>query len=159
MVKRLLAVSLCVALGLGVARDARAEVLADSRFRPDTHGFAFANWGEGEHPHGDMTADDAAYLFGEQVCARFENESCVPTPGARLWVEEMNKQAGGGHCEGLAALSAAFFINQESVQDYGGSKARDLPPSDPIVMRRCSRPAEKPASTACSRSSTPWSRR
>lgn len=117
---------------------ARAEVLVDSGFRPSPNGFAFANWGGEEHPIAELTPDDAAYLFGEQACARFENESCVPTPGARLWLQEMNKSKEGGHCEGMAVLSAAFFTRHEDVSEYGASEAQALKPDDEILMRTIS---------------------
>lgn len=117
---------------------AHAEVLVDSGFRPSPDGFSFANWGGDEHPIAELTPDDAAYLFGEEACARFENQSCVPTPGARLWLQEMNKSKEGGHCEGMAVLSAAFYTQQENVADYGADKAQALRPDDEILMRTIS---------------------
>jgi hypothetical protein len=82
-----------------------------------------------------MLPEDAAYLFGDQVCARREGDDCIPTPGARMWVEHVNKQAGGGHCEGLAVLSAAFFTGHESVEVFGGNMTHELPQSDDFLLR------------------------
>ncbi|MBP8177418.1 MAG: hypothetical protein KAX77_06575, partial [Xanthomonadales bacterium] len=76
------------------------EVVADSGFRPQPHGFSFQNWGGKEHPHAQLTADDAAYLFGDQVCARKQGDRCVPTPAASMWIAEMNRATESGHCEG-----------------------------------------------------------
>lgn len=121
-----------------LATSGRSEVLVDSGFRPTPHGFGFANWGGDEHPQATLKPDDAAYLFGEQACARIENESCIPTPGARLWLEAMNKSKEGGHCEGMAVLSAAFFIEAESLSDYGGDATQALKPDDEILMRTIS---------------------
>jgi hypothetical protein len=135
MLRKLLVWALGIAM-LPLA--ARAEVLVDSGFRPSPDGFSFANWGGDEHPIAELTPDDAAYLFGEEACARFEDQSCVPTPGARLWLKEMNASKGGGHCEGMAVLSAAFFIRAEDVSEYGASKAVALKPNDEILMRTIS---------------------
>lgn len=135
MMRKVLVCALWTAL---LPLTAHAEVLVDSGFRPFPNGFSFANWGGDEHPIAELTPDDAAYLFGEEACARFEDQSCVPTPGARLWLQEMNKSKEGGHCEGMAVLSAAFYTQQENVADYGADKAQALRPDDEILMRTIS---------------------
>jgi hypothetical protein len=134
MMRKVLACAILAALSTSVA----AEVLVDSGFRPTPDGFGFANWGGDEHPNAELKPDDAAYLFGEQACARIENDSCVPTPGARMWLQAMNKSKEGGHCEGMAVLSAAFFIKAEDIGDYGGSQTKALAPSDETLMRTIS---------------------
>ena len=114
------------------------EVVADSGFRPQPHGFSFQNWGGTEHPHAQLTADDAAYLFGDQVCARRQGDSCVPTPAANMWIAEMNRATESGHCEGMAALSAAFYVKTEKVDEYGAGQAFALKPDDSELMRSIS---------------------
>ncbi|GAK50371.1 hypothetical protein U14_01601 [Candidatus Moduliflexus flocculans] len=114
------------------------KVAADTEFRPKPHGFKFENWGGGENPQGDLTADDARCLFGDQVCARIKDGKCEPTPAAKTWVKAMNKSMTGGHCEGMAALSAAFFAGAENAQDYGAKTAFDLETSNAPVMRAIS---------------------
>jgi len=121
-----------------VTPSAIARTLVDSGFRPDKHGFSFPNWGGSEHPISALTPDDAAYLFGEQACARIRKGKCVATPGARLWLSEMNKSMEGGHCEGMAALSAAFYREIEEVDDYGANQTSQLTPDDAVLMRTIS---------------------
>lgn len=110
------------------------KVLADSGFRPKPHGFGFANWGGDEYPHSDLTPNDAVDLFGERVCARWDGDTCVPTPAAKAWIKEMNEMMKGGHCEGMAAMSAAFHIKQEQPVDYGAKQAFELSPKDRELM-------------------------
>lgn len=138
MRKRILVASLCLALGGQFPNMALAQVIADSGFRPKPHGFSFENWGGGEHPHSKLTPDDVAFLFGDQACARKQGDTCIPTPGAKLWMEQMNKATEGGHCEGMAVLSAAFHVRQESVDDFGARQAFELKPDDEWLMRTIS---------------------
>jgi hypothetical protein len=138
MRKRILVASLCLALGGQFPNMALAQVIADSGFRPKPHGFSFENWGGGEHPHSKLTPDDVAFLFGDQACARRQGDTCIPTPGAKLWMEQMNKATEGGHCEGMAVLSAAFHVRQESVDDFGARQAFELKPDDEWLMRTIS---------------------
>jgi cell division septation protein DedD len=114
------------------------QVVADSGFRPKPHGFSFENWGGKQHPQSLLTADDAAYLFGDQVCARKQGASCVATPAASMWIAEMNRATEGGHCEGMAALSAAFYVKSEKLDDYGAAQAFALKPDDGGLMRNIS---------------------
>ena len=138
MLKRISMVSLLLALGATSQAWAQGQVVADSGFRPKPHGFSFENWGGNTHPHGKLTPNDAAYLFGDQACARKEGDACVPTPGAKMWIDQVNKSAEGGHCEGLAALSAAFYVKQEKVDEFGATQAFALKPDDEWLMRTIS---------------------
>lgn len=113
---------------------AQGKVLADSGFRPKPNGFGFANWGGDEYPYSDLTAIDAVALFGERVCARWEGETCVPSAATKAWLKEMNEMMKGGHCEGMAALSAAFHVKQEQPVDYGAKQAFELSPKDKELM-------------------------
>lgn len=115
-----------------------SEVVADSGFRPNPNGFSFENWGGNEYPDSDLTADDAVTLFGDDVCARWDGDDCVPTPAAELWVERMNAAMKGGHCEGMAAMSAAFYTKAESLSDYGAKQTYALKPDDAELLRAIS---------------------
>ena len=119
-----------------VSDDAKGagKVIADSGFRPKPSGFSFENWGGDTYPHSDLTPSDAVALFGERVCARWEGESCIPNPAAKTWLNEMNQMMKGGHCEGMAALSAAFHVKEESPADYGAKEAFQLSPKDDPLM-------------------------
>ena len=112
----------------------KGTVIADSGFRPKPGGFSFENWGGDQYPHSDLTANDAVVLFGERVCARWQGDTCVPTPATKTWLNEMNQMMKGGHCEGMAALSAAFHIKQEKPSEYGGKQAFELTPKDRTLM-------------------------
>jgi hypothetical protein len=87
----------------------QGQTLSDSGFRPKPEGFGFENWSGDQYPMADLTADDARAIFGDRVCARFSGNSCAPTPAAKLWLQEMNQMMKAGRCEGMAALSAAFY--------------------------------------------------
>lgn len=131
--------SLCISSRVSLAADgakeaAKGKVLADSGFRPKPNGFSFENWGGNEYPYSNLTSNDLVALFGEQVCARWNGNTCVATPAAKVWLNEINQMMKGGHCEGMAALSAAFQIKQESPGDYGGKQAFDLTPKDRSLM-------------------------
>jgi hypothetical protein len=115
-----------------------AKVLADTGFRPSPNGFSFENWSGDQYPYSDLTANDAMGLFGERVCARIEGEQCIPTPAAKLWLQGANKMKKGGHCEGMAAMSGAFYIKQEKPADYGANQAFGLKPEKKELMRTIS---------------------
>ena len=112
----------------------KGTVIADSGFRPKPGGFSFENWGGDQYPYSDLTANDAVGLFGEKVCARWEGDICVPTPATKTWLAEMNQMMKGGHCEGMAALSAAFHIKEEKSSEYGGKQPFELTPKDRALM-------------------------
>lgn len=114
------------------------KAVADSGFRPRPNGFGFENWSGDRYPISNLTADDAAALFGDRVCARFQGDSCEPTAAAKLWVAEMNRMMQGGRCEGMAALSAAFHVKEEAVGDYGAKQPFELQPKDADFMRTIS---------------------
>jgi hypothetical protein len=121
-----------------VKTDTGDNVLADTGFRSDPNGFSFENWGGDQYPQGKLTIEDARCLFGDRICERIKGGQCIPTPAAKLWVQEMNKGMEGGHCEGFAALSAAMFVGRDDPQWYGGSTAFALKPTDEGLLRRIS---------------------
>ncbi len=122
----------------GAEPGAQGTVVADTGFRPTPNGFSFANWGGSEKPQANLTVADAQCLFGNDVCARVTGGRCEPTPAARMWIAEMNKEMREGHCEGLAVLSAAFFAGQRQPQTYGGKTAYELKESNSALLRTVS---------------------
>lgn len=138
MVRQLATGFLATVLAASFSPSARAGVLADSGFRPKPNGFSFENWGGKQYPYSRLTADDSYFLFGDQACARIKDDSCVPTPGARLWIDEMNRSTEGGHCEGMAVLSASLYSKFDSVADYGARSAFELKPDNRELMRSIS---------------------
>jgi|GEM_PF-1768543 len=123
-------VSFLLACSSAASVSAEDKNLVDSGFRPKPSGFSFPNWGGDEHPGAQLTANDLVDLFGERVCVRWQGNDCVPTPGARLWIEQQNAAMKGGHCEGMAALSSAFHVNKENPSEYGSSPAFSLTPNN-----------------------------
>ncbi|MFQ3633255.1 MAG: hypothetical protein SNJ65_16870, partial [Roseiflexus sp.] len=103
-------------------------------FQPDVHGFQFENYGN-EYPNSDLTVNELRQMFGDVVCARIQNGNCVLKPNARLWMQEINNAMLGGHCEGMAVLSLAFFAGREDPVRYGGSPPFSLQPSAPLLRR------------------------
>ena len=133
--------SAIIALGLGWQAQAEGggKTLADSGFRPKTNGFSFENWSGDQYPYANLTPNDLVILFGDRVCARWDGDKCVPTPGATLWIEKQNAGMRGGHCEGMAALSSAFHVNTENPGDYGASPTFSLKPEFHELMSTISR--------------------
>ena len=138
MIRRIAIAALMTTAVGALSSQSQAEVLADSGFRPKPNGFSFANWGGKQYPDSRLTPDDVRYLFGEQACARIKANLCVPTPGATLWIDQMNRSTEGGHCEGMAVLSASFFSNLDAVDEFGARQAYELKPDNDLLMRTIS---------------------
>ena len=106
-------------------------VVADTGFRPWPNGFSFFNWGATAAPNNfltasnatpaGMTAADLRTMFGDGVCAGFFRGQCRLTPVAENVLTELNAQGDGGHCYGLAALSARIYDGRESTLTYGAT--------------------------------------
>lgn len=97
----------------------------DFGFRPDLHGFRFENYGD-DIEVTNLTPDEMRRMFGDQVCARISGDSCTLTPPAAQWMEQINGDMAGGHCEGMAVLSLMMYTGQVSAGQFGGSQASDL---------------------------------
>ncbi len=100
------------------------QYVADSGFRPATNGFPFENYGNADVQQ-NLTANEMKRMFGDQVCGA-TGKKCVLTPPAQEWMDETNKAMDGGHCEGMAALSALFYKNAENVKDFGANSVNAL---------------------------------
>lgn len=98
--------------------------VSDLGFRPETHGFAFPNYGgEGET---NLTPNDARRMFGDQVCAQIDGDTCLLTPPATQWLEQINSSMNGGHCEGMAVLSNLFYTGQLKPSAFGADTVPSL---------------------------------
>ena len=106
---------------------------ADLGFRPGVNGFGFENYGNDVGPT-NLTPVEMRRMFGDQVCARIQDDTCTLTPVAGQWMQQTNDAMSGGHCEGFAALSLLMYTSQVSAADFGGSTAHDLalPNNDPL---------------------------
>jgi len=94
----------------------------DLGFRPKPDGFGFENYGTGA-PVTNLTAADMKRLFGGAACVSPTAATCVLTPPAAEWMDRQNAGMGGGHCEGMAALSLLFYTGKQSVTDFGSVSA------------------------------------
>lgn len=101
------------------APDSETTADADSGFRPQTHGFSFPNYGD-EHPEGDLTVAEARRMFGDAACRSVNDKGCRPSLATKMWIKSANQAMAGGHCEGMAVLSALVFQGEEELTRLGG---------------------------------------
>jgi hypothetical protein len=106
----------------------------DLGFRPAENGFSFSNYGD-DLEVTNLTEAELRRMFGDQVCARLEGDQCTLTPPAQQWMEQLNGDMAGGHCEGMAALSLLMYTDQVSEADFGGAQASQLDINDPGLQR------------------------
>ncbi len=110
------------------------EVVYDLGFNPVDNGFSFENYGD-DIPATNLTETEMRRMFGDQVCARVDGDTCTLTPPASQWMEEINSAMAGGHCEGMAVLSLMMYTEQISPADFGGSVASELDINDEALQR------------------------
>jgi len=116
------------------ANTAPGEVVYDLGFKPEQNGFSFENYGD-DIQAVNLTADELRRMFGDQVCSRLDGDICTLTPPAEQWMEQINGDMAGGHCEGMAVLSLMMYTNQVSAADFGGSVASELDINDEKLQR------------------------
>jgi hypothetical protein len=110
-----------------------AEPCITNGFDPAVDGFGFANWGEA----GAIGATEMIALFGRKnVCASGSGSKCVMYPAAQEWADQVNESMAGGHCEGMAVLSARLFRGDDAIDqlDPNAGSTFDLDPSDRDVI-------------------------
>jgi hypothetical protein len=110
------------------------DVVYDLGFDPQQNGFSFENYGD-DIPAVNLTANELRRMFGDEVCARIDGSECTLTPPAEQWMEQVNGDMAGGHCEGMAVLSMMMYTNQISPSDFGGSLASELDINDENLQR------------------------
>ena len=94
-------------------------------FAPSTQGFKFQNYGN-EDGIENLTPAEVKRMFGPDVCADMEGETCILTPAAKQWMDETNKGMDGGHCEGLATMALLFDLKKLNASDFGAPTAYEL---------------------------------
>lgn len=102
---------------------ADSELIASLKYDPQINGFNFENY---TTEYKNLTPAEVRRLFGDDVCASIKNDNCILTPTARQWMSQINEAMAGGHCYGMAALSATFYMNQENPADFGNDHAFGL---------------------------------
>lgn len=125
----------CLALAPVLATFAQGTVLADTGFRPQQHGFSFANYGNETKPV-NLTPAAMRELFGDRACKTVQNGECALTATAQAWMTKINNDMNGGHCEGMAALSKLIFTGQVSLAslDPNAKSIADLKADNPRVQ-------------------------
>ncbi|MCB9143957.1 MAG: hypothetical protein H6635_01190 [Anaerolineales bacterium] len=113
---------------------APGDLVYDFGFVPESNGFSFENYGD-ETDVTNLTADELRRMFGDEVCADINGDECILTPPAEQWMEQVNGDMAGGHCEGMAVLSLMMYTGQISASDFGGSQASDLDLNDETLQR------------------------
>ena len=109
----------------------RADLIGqpiDSGFRPDTGGFAFANFDDRAYP---QSFDTQAFLDtvggGPRVCVDGVTDPCVLTEEATIFADAVNEARAAGHCEGMvvyAAVRHRFGLRPDT---------SSLPPDERVV--------------------------
>jgi hypothetical protein len=97
----------------------------DIGFRPEVNGFSFENYGS-DQPVTNLTPEEMRRMFGDQVCASLQGDTCLLIPPAEQWMEQTNAGMDGGHCEGFAALSLLFYSGIVDPNQFGGATAAEL---------------------------------
>ncbi|MBM4460864.1 MAG: hypothetical protein FJ011_24405 [Chloroflexi bacterium] len=113
---------------------AATAMIADLGFRPEVHGFNFENY-SAEPNVQSLTAVEVRRLFGDQVCATLSGGRCVLTPPGQQWLEQINGDMAGGHCEGMAVLSLLMYTDHVTETLFGGRNAIDLAFDNPALQR------------------------
>lgn len=114
--------------GTAIAGQPTPYTCADTGFRPDPHGFSFANWG-GVTAGDAITTETLVALFGaENVCVEGEQHPCVPRPAAIQWAAQMNELLASGRCEGMSVEAERFFAGLAKLKslDRSAHTAADL---------------------------------
>ena len=120
--------------GATLPQSSPGDVVFDFGFNPEVNGFSFENYGDDINAT-NLTAYEMRRMFGDGVCARLDGDTCTLTPPAEQWMEQINGDMSGGHCEGFAVLSMLMYTEQISPSDFGGSSASDLDISDEYLQR------------------------
>ena len=111
-----------------------AEGVIGNGFLPELNGFSFENYGS-EAGATDLTPAELQRMFGDGVCASTANGGCLLTPPAQQWMEQINSYMGGGHCEGMAVLSALMYYDQIDPAQFGNQTVHDLSVNNEDLQR------------------------
>jgi hypothetical protein len=98
-------------------------IVADSGFRPKPDGYSFENY-VGKKRNGkivpELAVSDLLKMFGEsEVCIKLQNGVCTPRQEALAWLNQMNAEFLGGHCEGMAVSSLVLWKGLDTASNYG----------------------------------------
>ena len=117
-----------------------ASLVADTAFRPATHGLPFENYGkvlpDGSAPI-NLTADDVRAMFGDKVCADAAAGKCDLTPEAKTWLDSTNREMAGGHCYGFSIAAELLWQGKLNAAAFGANAipALDISHNQPLQRR------------------------
>ncbi len=123
--------------GTSIAGQPTPYTCADTGFRPDAHGFSFANWG-GVTAGDAITTKTLVALFGAQnVCVDAGQSQCTPRPAALQWAAQMNELLANGRCEGMSVAAERFFTGLTKLKnlDKNARTAADLSNSNRRLVK------------------------
>ncbi len=86
-------------------------------FELDVDAFSFRNYGS-SFPEGNLSITEIYEIFGEGVCLSVEGDTCVPSPGAQIWIDQMNDVMAQGHCLGFTVLAYDLFRKNISPERF-----------------------------------------
>ncbi len=129
----LVSVLTCSLVTSALAQQAPAAV--NSGFDPAVGSFGFENYG-GDAGYKNLSEVEMVRLFGEGVCSSVQSGVCTLSPVAQQWMNETNTSMNGGHCEGMAVLSALFYTGKVNLADFGPGVVKDLQIKDNEKLQR-----------------------
>ncbi len=88
-------------------------------------GFDFENYGN-DAGQVNMTAANLVDLFGSQVCQTGSGSSCVLSPSAHHWLDQVNASMANGHCMGFSVSALRFFMGNLSSTTFGAAHTFSL---------------------------------
>jgi len=112
------------------------KLCIDNGFAIAADNFSFANWGRSTEADSNVTIQTLVDLFGHSaVCLDGAKTECVMRPTTKQKLEEWNNALAGGRCEGLAALSARFFLRLDdpSMFNSQANRVSDLQQRNPLL--------------------------
>lgn len=103
-------------------------------FDPTVDGFGFRNYAathaDTGEPAVNMTAVEMRRLFGDAVCSGAPTgDGCVLASVPQRVMDQFNELTNGGHCEGMAVLSARFHAGASDPSAFGAERVVDLTPT------------------------------
>ncbi|MEZ5210169.1 hypothetical protein [Gordonia sp. (in: high G+C Gram-positive bacteria)] len=133
------------------------RLIARSDFDVKRDGFSFANWGgpTGKHTGSEVTADIVRQVVGDEACARIVAGRCHLSAAAEVMRDQFNSLIDGGHCMGMAAVSALARQNLIARTDglTAGEPVFALPQSralDRLISRYAAAQLVEPVNSAWS---------
>jgi hypothetical protein len=104
------------------------QMVADMGFLPKPDGYSFENYAgkkKNGKPVPELFLSDLLKMFGDaDVCIQVVNGKCTPRQEALDWLDMLNSQIPGGHCEGMAVSSLLLFKAMDDAANYGDGAAK-----------------------------------